>query len=187
MTFITDEDILATESLLGKPSELSVEIPLTQKELKRIGSSQRKGRAHDITVFIFKGPRMLFIAKPFYPKGLFRAPSGGANPNESIIDAALRETYEETGAVIKLDKYILRIKARFIADNDHIDWISHVFKAYYISGEINPIDTHEIREARFVDRAELDKFDDIFLKTNTGGFRYRSFMTRAAMNILDNE
>lgn len=187
MSFIAVENIIAAENLLGKPKELSVEIPLTQKELKRIESSQRKGRAHDITVFIFRGPQMLFIAKPFYPMGLFRAPSGGAKPGESIIDAAYREVYEETGTTIKLEKYILRISVRFIADGNQIDWVSHVFKASYLSGEINPIDTDEIREARFVDRNELDKFDNIFLKANTGGFRYRSFLTRAAMEILDND
>jgi 8-oxo-dGTP pyrophosphatase MutT (NUDIX family) len=187
VSFITAENIRAAENLLGKPKVLSVEIPLTQKELQRIGYSQHNGRAHDITVFIFKGPQMLFIAKPFYPMGLFRAPSGGAKPGESIIDAAHREVYEETGTAIKLEKYILRINARFIADSNHIDWVSYVFKASYLSGEINPIDTDEIREARFVDRNELDKFDDIFLKANTGGFRYRSFLTRAAMEILDNE
>lgn len=186
MSFITAEDILETEILLGKPIERSVEIPLTGKELRRIGSSQRNGRAHDITVFIYNGPKMLFIAKPFYPMGLFRAPSGGANPGEKLIDAAHREMYEETGVNIKLEKYFLRIKVRFIADNDYIDWVSHVFKAIHVYGEINPIDTDEIREARYVERGELDKFDDILLKTNTGGFRYRSFLNRAAMEILDN-
>lgn len=187
MSFITPEDILETEQLLGKPVERSVEIPLTEKELERIRSSQRDGRAHDITVFIYNGEKMLFIAKPFYPVGLFRAPSGGAHPGEKLIDAAYREMHEETGVTIELEKYFLRIKVRFVANGDFIDWTSHVFKARHISGEINPVDTDEIREARYVARRELDKFDDIFRKTNTGGFRYRSFLTRAAMDILDKD
>jgi hypothetical protein len=61
------------------------------------------------------------------------------------------------------------------------------FQSRYVSGIINPIDTNEIREARFVERSELEKFDDILIKINTGGFRYRSFLTRAAMDILDND
>jgi ADP-ribose pyrophosphatase YjhB (NUDIX family) len=187
VSFVTAEDILATEKSLGKPVERSVEIPLTQKELQSIGSSQRDGRAHDITVFIYNGQRMLFIAKPFYPMGLFRAPSGGAHPGEKLIDAAHREMFEETGVKIKLEKYFLRINARFVADSTHIDWVSHVFIASHVSGDINPIDTDEIREARFVERNELDKFDDILCKTNTGGFRYRSFLTRVAMEILDSD
>lgn len=187
MSYIKPEDILETEKLLGKPVERAVEIPLTGKELQRIRSSQRNGRAHDITVFIYNGDKMLFIAKPFYPLGLFRAPSGGAHPGEKLIDAAYREIYEETGVNIKLEKYFLRIKARFVADNDYTDWTSHVFKASHVSGEINPVDTNEIRAARYVKRHELDKFDDILIKTNTGGFRYRSFLTRAAMEILDRD
>jgi hypothetical protein len=86
-----------------------------------------------------------------------------------------------------LQKYILRIKAKFIDSPNIINWTSHIFRASYISGEIKPTDTHEIREARLVNRSELAKFNEIFMKVNTGGFRYRAFLTENVMKILDSE
>ena len=184
MSYIKAEDVETTENIYGKPVELQTEIEVTPKELTRMGESQHAGRAHDITLFIFNNEKLLFIAKHCYPRGLFRAPSGAALPGESLIEGAKRETLEETGATIEIEKYILRIKAKFSAAIECIDWTSHVFKARYISGEIEPYDTHEIREAKFVERFELAIFDDIFRKVNIGGFRYRSFLTRAALGIL---
>jgi ADP-ribose pyrophosphatase YjhB (NUDIX family) len=187
MSYVSGVDIEMTERLYGKPQELSVEISINAKEYARINSSRHNGRAHDVTVFITHGDKLLFIAKHFYPKTLFRAPSGGAMPGESLIDGAIRETREETGVEIELQRYLLRIRAKFVDRQNAINWTSHIFKACYLSGEIKPTDTNEIREARLVDRSELAKFNEIFMKVNTGGFRYRAFLTENVMKILDSE
>lgn len=85
---------------------------------------------------------------------------------------------------IDLEKYLLRVRAQFVADSGAINWTTHVFLARYLSGDINPLDTHEIREARFISHYELPIFDDILRKINTGGFRYRSFITRSALELM---
>jgi hypothetical protein len=59
-----------------------------------------------------------------------------------------------------------------------------VFKARYGSGEICPIDKHEIREARFVDAKEIPRFNEIMTKVNIAGFRYRVFLTKSTMELL---
>jgi hypothetical protein len=41
--------------------------------------------------------RILLHTKPFYPAGVFRLPTGGLKPEESINDGLVRELYEETG------------------------------------------------------------------------------------------
>jgi 8-oxo-dGTP pyrophosphatase MutT (NUDIX family) len=187
MSYLSRTDIEIAERLYGKPRELSVDISVNAKEYAWIKNSQRDGRAHDITIFIAKGDKLIFIAKHFYPKALFRAPSGAALPGESIIEGAIREAREETGVIIELRKYILRLKAKFIDGKNVIVWTSHVLTALYISGEIKPLDTREIRETRLVDRTELPRFNEIFLKVNTGGFRYRAFLTEHAIKIIDGE
>jgi hypothetical protein len=128
VSYITIEDILETERLLGKPVERSVEIPLTEKELRRIRSSQRHGRAHDITV-LYSMARRCYLSPSRFILRIVSCPSGGAYLGEKLVEAAHREIYEETGVIIRLEKYFLRIKVRFAADNDCIDWTSHVFKA----------------------------------------------------------
>lgn len=184
MTYILQEDILEAERQFGKPVELSTKIEATPRELSRIRRSQRRGRAHDITLFIFKGDKLLFISKPFYPEGLYRAPSGAALPGESIVQGARREALEETGTEIELERYIMRIKATFYSGEDHIDWMTHVFKARHVSGEIAPRDKQEIKEAKLVNTSEVSGFNQIMLSTGSAGFRYRVFLTEHAMRIL---
>ncbi|MCS7177864.1 MAG: NUDIX domain-containing protein [Anaerolineae bacterium] len=41
--------------------------------------------------------QVLLHSKSFYPAGVFRLPSGGVLPGESVLDAARREAQEETG------------------------------------------------------------------------------------------
>jgi ADP-ribose pyrophosphatase YjhB (NUDIX family) len=190
MSYLRAEDIALMEQEYGKPAELETEIEMTSIEMERVRRSQYNGRAHDITLFIFNHDKLLFNAKHFYPKSLFRAPSGAANPGESIIDGAKREAYEETGAMIELEKYIARIRVRFINNKnkkDAINWTSHVFKARYISGEIDPKDKREIREARYVDFGEILKFNEIMRKTNIGGFRYRKYLTEHCLELLKDD
>ena len=190
MSYLRADDIALVEQRFGWPAKLETEIEMTSTELARVRRSQYNGRAHDITLFIFNRDQLLFIAKHFYPKSLFRAPSGAANPGENIIDGAKREAYEETGVEIELEKYIARIRVRFINNRnskDGINWTSHVFKAKYISGDIDPKDKREIREARYVDFAEIAKFNEIMRKVNIGGFRYRKFLTERCMELLNDD
>jgi 8-oxo-dGTP pyrophosphatase MutT (NUDIX family) len=144
----------------------------------------RDGRAHDITLFIAKDDGYIFIAKPFYPPGLFRAPSGGVHPDEDFEAGAKREAIEETGVQIELVKYILRIEARFESSYDFIYWTTHIFTARYLSGNIEPQDKREISVARLVHLDEIPAFREIMLRDGRGGFRYRAFLTDEATRRL---
>ena len=190
MSYITREDIALIEARYGVPVKLSTEISMSPFEMDIVRNSQKNGRAHDITMFIFKGEQLLFNAKHFYPTELFRAPSGGINPGEAIEDGAKREAYEETGARIELEKYLAKIEVRFFdrENNDkYIDWTSYVFKARYLSGEIKPLDTHEIREAKLIDISDIPKFNDIMLNSERGGFHYRAYLTKNIMRLLNGD
>ncbi|MCP4584040.1 MAG: NUDIX hydrolase [candidate division Zixibacteria bacterium] len=190
MSYLRADDIASMEDKYGRPAEFETEIEMTPNELDVVRRSQKNGRAHDLTMFIFKGNQFLFIAKHFYPPDLFRAPSGAANPGESIIDGARREAYEETGVDIELERYLARIRVKFINSHDtreSIDWTSHVFKARYIAGDVYPKDTREIREARFVGFDEIPRFNEIMLKVGIGGFQYRVFLTEKTMKLLQRD
>jgi 8-oxo-dGTP pyrophosphatase MutT (NUDIX family) len=172
------------ERLYGVPDHLSHTQKTNPEELARIHHSMKRGRSHDITLFIAKDDSYIFIAKPFYPPGLFRAPSGGVQPDEDFITGAKREALEETGTEIELVKYILRIDIRFDCPPDAIDWTSHIFKARWIRGEIAPRDTHEISAARLAHLDEIPKFREIMLKSGVSGLTYRAFLTDEALKRL---
>jgi 8-oxo-dGTP pyrophosphatase MutT (NUDIX family) len=172
------------ERLLGKPDHLYITEPALQPEIDRIRRSMKRGRAHDITLFIRKDDGYIFIAKEFYPPGLFRAPSGGVHPDEHFIDGAKREAMEETGVEIELERYILRIDACFKSETDKVDWTSYIFTAKHLSGEIDPKDTYEISAARLVRLDEIPMFRELMLQSNNAGLRYRAFLTDESLRRI---
>ena len=183
MSFLSSQ-MAEMERLYGRPDYLAFAVKATSNETDRIRSTMKRGRAHDITLFIYKDDSYIFISKHFYPPGLYRAPSGGVLPHEDFITGAKREALEETGVEIELQKYILRIDVKFQSEDDAINWTSHVFTAKYLGGEIVPQDTHEIKEARLIQLDEVPKFKDIMLSSGNAGFRYRAFLTDESIKRL---
>ncbi len=165
------------EMLYGKPDCLSTTQKMTAGELAVVRASMKEGRAHDITLYIKKGDGYIFIAKPFYPPGLYRAPSGGVRRGEDFESGAKREALEETGVDIELGKYILRINVRFQSLEKSIDWTSHIFTAQYRSGEIEPLDKEEIREAKVIHLHEIPKLQEMMVNSGSGGLIYRAYLT----------
>ncbi len=51
--------------------------------------------------------RLLTMKKQFYPKDAYRLPTGGINYGEAIYDALLRETHEETGLHVKVQRFLV--------------------------------------------------------------------------------
>ena len=106
-------------------------------------------------------------------------------PDEDFVDGARREAMEETGTEIELQKYLLRIGVRFIAAENHIDWISHIFLAEHVKGDIDPHDTREIREALLISPDQIPEFCELMRKTGVGGLNYRAFLTEEVGRILN--
>lgn len=172
--FVTPESIKQWEERYGVPREWSHHQPMTDRDHGVIHGSQRHGREHDITLYIEHDGQIAVIAKPFYPPKLFRAPSGGLNPGESLEDGAQREAGEETGLTITLGRYLLRTNVVFAAPLGTIEWHSHVFTATTDQSGLAPTDHHEIREARWAKPDEFTIFGAIMRKTNFGGLHYRA-------------
>jgi 8-oxo-dGTP pyrophosphatase MutT (NUDIX family) len=177
------EDI---EKRFGIPRQLSMSFSMSASEFLNLKESMKDGRNSDVTLFIFKDNKIIVIAKPWYPQGLYRAPSGGLKPDEDLELCALREAYEETGAKIKLEKYILRIYVTFTFNEDKVNWTSHVFTAKYVYGDFVPIDTKEIREVSLLSLDELAGLKGKLLESNSGGLHYRAALTEATIEIIKN-
>ncbi|MCP4631661.1 MAG: NUDIX hydrolase [candidate division Zixibacteria bacterium] len=184
MVYIEQKDIKNTERKYGIPELRETTFAMPEAEFSMVKASQVNGRAHDVTVFIFKDDCFIFNAKHWYPEGMSRAPSGAAKPGETIEEGALREVYEETGCNIKLLKYLLRIKCRFTCGEEYIDWTSHIFSGEYINGDLQPIDTIEIREVVIVHPSEIPDIKKMMKSIDSGGLQYRVYLTDEVMWIL---
>ncbi|MFH1374066.1 MAG: NUDIX hydrolase [bacterium] len=172
--YVTETIIDSLSELYGVPQRAELTFPVSRDEYDRIRASQKNGRQHDFTLYIVKDHRIVVIAKHFYPPGLYRAPSGGAQPGEEILDAIHREVMEETGCYIKLEKFLLRTKVVFTCSPYEIAWNSFVLQAAYISGDFKFTDHREIREVRLAEPVDFQQFSAIMRKSNIGGLHYRA-------------
>jgi len=151
-----------------------------------VSGSRCDGRSHDITLFIERAGEWAVIAKPSFPAGVWRAPSGGLHVGEEIEAGALREALEETGLEIALERYLIHIDVTF-RDGEAIEpWHSEVFLARAVAGELAPIDTREISAARWMTRDELlGPVRDRLIASGRGLFAYRAALHDATFAALD--
>lgn len=185
MSYVTEAMLEAAARRWGEPRRLRVAYEISPRERDLIRHSRRDDRSHDVTFFIRRGGEYAVIAKPSFPAGVWRAPSGGLKPGETVEEGTRREAYEETGLDIDLERYLLRIEARFTSGDAVEPWHTHVFLARTNGGEIDPHDLREIRAARWATRDEmLGPIRAALLATGFGLFRYRSDLTDATFEAL---
>lgn len=153
--YVTHAVVAAAEQALGAPRTMSLECEILPSELSMIRSSQRDGRAHDVTTVLYHGEEVLAISKPSYPRGVYRIPGGGLKLGEALAAGAAREAAEETGLAFEAQSYVLRVAARFICAAEAIDWKTHVLAAPVERLNPVPTDTHEIAEACWLSWDEL--------------------------------
>lgn len=184
--FVDQTVIAQLEVRYGRPASLTITQPITAAELQMVRASMRRGRRHDMTVFMFDPrQRIALIRKHSHPPGAFRAPSGGVEPGEPADHGALREAYEETGLAARLHRYVLRVNAKFIHGGDQIDWSSHVFTAACPDDDPRAIDTKEIAEVRFGTMSELmGPIRTALLRSGRPLLRYRVSLTDTVAALL---
>ncbi len=107
---------------------------------------------------------------------LWTTPGGMIEPGETPADAAVRETWEETGLAVALTRIVGvfggPLCTSTYANGDRIAWVSTVFEARVTSGTLRP-DHAETLEVRYVGvgemrelsrQAHVDLFVDAALK-----------------------
>jgi ADP-ribose pyrophosphatase YjhB (NUDIX family) len=184
--YLTEAMLEAAARRWGEPRRHALTFEITPRERGVIHGTSQPDRVHDITLFIERDAHFAVIAKPFFPPGVWRAPSGGLVPGEDLEAGAKREALEETGLEIELARYLLRIDARFTLGLEVEPWHTHVFLARAAAGELAPRDTREIRAARWAAREELQgPIRAALLATGFPLFRYRVALTDAAFERID--
>ena len=183
--YVDAQQVAEIEAKLGKPQVQHLEFEIGDLELAFVRATQKHGRAHDITLFIFNGDHLALIRKPMFQRPIYRAPSGGLNPGESFEEGAKREAMEETGLEIELEKYLLRIHVRFTGEDDYLDWTSHVFQAREVGGRLEAHDTAEIAETIYGTIEELQgPIRQALLGSGRRLLAYRAALTDAVVDVL---
>ena len=183
--YITQQVLDDVERKYGQPQAYHTACVLNKSEFDLLKWSMRKGRAHDVTPFIFHNSNVAVIRKPSYPKGVYRPPSGGIEPGEDFECGIKREIYEETGLHTKIEKYILKTYVNFHFKDEVVNWITHVFTAQATTSDINPIDQKEISDARWATIEELETTLLSRLRcAPSAGLQYRAEIQSATLGII---
>lgn len=186
MYFSTDM-LQECEGKYGVPVQLRLNYQTPSKDFDFIRSTQKQGRSHDITLYVYHNNRMAVTRKPMYPKGAYRPPSGGLNPGEKLEAGAAREGWEEMGIHVLLDRYLLRVRVDFVCGRKRIKWTTHVFQARWEGSghpRLVPQDQEEIIEAVWAD--EGDFFGPMrrgLLSVDSTGLLYRVHLHDALWRI----
>jgi ADP-ribose pyrophosphatase YjhB (NUDIX family) len=169
----------------GEPEVERWDVPLSGEELDSVERYRGLGRAHDVSLVIRDEDRIAVIRKPGYPEGAYRFPSGGIHPEESFVDGAAREAFEETGLQVHIDDYLLQVHAAFVSGDRQARWTTHVMLARPLEGTLAPRDTEEIEEARWISWTELtDQVNPRLRESGRGGLAYRARLHERVREIL---
>jgi len=186
--YITPAIIEELEAKYGVPRVISLTEEFDERGYQLLKKSLRQSRYHDVTLVIVKDGRIVVNRKHNYPPSTYRIPSGGIHKGETFEAGAEREAFEETGLRIKLVRYILRVLANLTYQGEEIDWVSHVFLARCIGGELRPIDSKEIEGVRLAEVEELrTTLHQALLSSGIKGLHYRAKLTKAALEEIKGE
>ncbi len=128
------------------------------------GIRERVGHAlllvPSVTAIVFDEERRVLLARPA-GKGAWVAPGGSIDPDETPADAVVRETWEETGLVVRpvglLGVWGGPECVVEYANGDRSSYVMTVFECAVTGGVPRP-DGEEIAELRWVAESELTAF-----------------------------
>jgi 8-oxo-dGTP pyrophosphatase MutT (NUDIX family) len=154
---------------------------------------ERPARVAEVVPVIQRpGGKLLTMTKCSYPADAYRLPSGGIHKGEPIVDALLRETYEETGLKVSVERFLAIIRYQVIVASGRTGRFTSFAFLVQGSGPLDPKDENE-RIAGFREVAagalwELAGFLENMKPDGDGDWsdwgRYRAVVHRVVAGIL---
>jgi 8-oxo-dGTP pyrophosphatase MutT (NUDIX family) len=105
--------------------------------------------------------KVLLHTKAFYPPGIYRLPTGGVHPGESVLAGAMREAREETGLGVTDARFLGMVEYEFHQAERRMPFVSYVLLAQADDSIPTPEDTSErISGFRYVPAIALRRVAD---------------------------
>jgi 8-oxo-dGTP pyrophosphatase MutT (NUDIX family) len=125
--------------------------------IAKMNSPDEKPRRGEVVMVIPDGRDRVWLHRKFdYPAGVYRLMTGGVGADESPASAMVRETAEETGLAVGIDRCLAVVSYRFTVSGGTIPFVSYIFLSTAAAGTPRPADPGEgIAEFMSVPVAEL--------------------------------
>lgn len=172
--------------------------PLIVNETLRIKTMfgalvERPARVAEVVPVIRRpNGRVLTMIKANYPNGAYRLPSGGIHKGEPILDALLRESYEETGLKVVVRRFLAIVRYQVIISTGRTGRFTSY--AFLVDGDgpIQSMDPNEhIADFREVEISAIPAMADLLFNIRADGendwndwARFRAVVHRVVGDIL---
>ena len=134
---IDESEVTAIAALHGQPLRRYVESEIGEELFvtRFMRASDRRGEV----VLAIERPngRLLLHRKTHYGADHFRLPTGGVNLDEPVLDAVLRETAEETGLKVAVQRFLAVIEYTLRFDPIRLPFVSYVFHLRETGGQLS--------------------------------------------------
>jgi ADP-ribose pyrophosphatase YjhB (NUDIX family) len=139
LTHDTQDELRQLARRYGQPLIETIDLTST----KRFDPLSKTDRYGEVCMVIRRpNGRLLTMTKTIYPANAYRLPTGGINHIESVIDALLRETLEETGLQVNVERFLVAVAYR-IPGQDHPSFYTFAFLLNEVGGMLETIDEDE--------------------------------------------
>jgi 8-oxo-dGTP diphosphatase len=108
---------------------------------------------------VIKDENVLLVSSKYQDEEFYLFPGGGMEFGETIEEAAVRETFEETGVKVKI-KDLFHVNEYIYAD----DWNKRSVSIFFLAEVVEILepttdDKGKIKEIRWIKLSELDNYD----------------------------
>lgn len=108
---------------------------------------------------VIKDEKVLLVSSKYKDEEFYLFPGGGMEFGETIEEAAVRETFEETGVKVKI-KDLFHVNEYIYAEDWNKRSVSMFFKAEVVEIlEPTTNDGGKIKEVKWIKLSELDNYD----------------------------
>ena len=119
---------------------------------------ERSDYRGEVALFILRpSGKFILHTKAFYPEGIYRIPTGCIERGEDVVAAVHRETREETGLTVAIERCLGILEYELRYRRETLPFVSYVFLLRENDGQLCPQDDGErITSFREVPLTELD-------------------------------
>lgn len=154
-------------------------------------SRERKRVAEVVILLRLRNGRYLVHTKRFYPEGIYRLLSGGIKADEGLVTAVRRETKEETGLDVRVERFLGILRHRFVWQGGSLSFTSYLFAVAETGGTLQFNDPgEEITGFREVSLAEIagiaDQLESLPPAWNDWG-RFRALAHRLVVEVFSGD
>lgn len=183
-----EAEIAELSKLYGEPVHRQYVLGVSRETYEWWSKAERK-REGEVVLFIRRiNGKLILHSKDFYPAGTLRVPSGGIKKGESLLNAARREAFEETGLPVAVERFLAIVEFEFRFQALSLPFPSYLFLLRELGGELKAKDTDE-RISAFVEVplselvAVAQRLENMPPAWRDWG-RYRAFPHRLAAAII---